>query len=140
MPRAAAVGVRGAVVRVRAYGRGGGWFGTQGERWGGDGCRVPLPWESEGPSYGFGPTAASWLPQPRLWAQLARDQQTGPDDSTLTLYQRAVRIRRARNLGGGELTWVRGCGRGAVAFTNGTLTVPANTGGDPISLLPLLSG
>src|SRR6218665_1533004 len=35
------------------------WFRTHGERYGRDGCRVPLPWESEGPSYGFGPTAAA---------------------------------------------------------------------------------
>ncbi|GAB3859556.1 hypothetical protein GCM10029963_60990 [Micromonospora andamanensis] len=30
-----------------------------------DGCRVPIPWEADAPSYGFGPTDASWLPQPR---------------------------------------------------------------------------
>lgn len=28
-----------------------------------DGCRVPIPWTTDGPSHGFGP-AGSWLPQP----------------------------------------------------------------------------
>ncbi|MET1019839.1 MAG: glycoside hydrolase family 13 protein, partial [Microterricola sp.] len=53
------------------------WFRTNGERYGRDGCRVPIPWETGGPSYGFGPTTASWLPQPAVWAQFARDQQVG---------------------------------------------------------------
>lgn len=29
-----------------------------------DGCRVPLPWQSDGPAFGFNATGASWLPQP----------------------------------------------------------------------------
>ena len=31
------------------------WFRTDGERYGRDGCRVPLPWVAAAPSYGFGP-------------------------------------------------------------------------------------
>jgi alpha-glucosidase len=30
-----------------------------------DGCRVPLPWHADRPGFGFGPTAASWLPSRR---------------------------------------------------------------------------
>ncbi|MBC7403188.1 MAG: glycoside hydrolase family 13 protein, partial [Microbacteriaceae bacterium] len=40
------------------------WFRTNGERYGRDGCRVPIPWEADAPSYGFGTSGKSWLPQP----------------------------------------------------------------------------
>ena len=42
-----------------------------------DGCRVPIPWEADAPSYGFGPADASWLPQPAVWAEYALDRQRG---------------------------------------------------------------
>jgi alpha-glucosidase len=42
--------------------------GTDGFR---DGCRVPIPWAGDSPSYGFGPGSASWLPQPPEWAGLS---------------------------------------------------------------------
>src|SRR5690606_11234713 len=53
------------------------WHRTNGERYGRDGCRVPIPWESDRPAYGFSPTGRSWLPQPDVWAELARDAQVG---------------------------------------------------------------
>src|SRR5690606_19256738 len=31
------------------------WFRTEGERYGRDGCRVPIPWEADAPGYGFSP-------------------------------------------------------------------------------------
>ena len=40
------------------------WFRTAGERYGRDGCRVPLPWTAKDPAFGFSPTGAAWLPQP----------------------------------------------------------------------------
>ncbi len=52
-----------------------------------DGCRVPIPWEADAPSYGFGPTDASWLPQPALWAEYALDRQRGVPGSTYELYR-----------------------------------------------------
>ncbi|MEO8518585.1 MAG: glycoside hydrolase family 13 protein, partial [Dermatophilaceae bacterium] len=42
-----------------------------------DGCRVPMPWEGDRPSYGFGPTGLTWLPQPASYAALAVDRQQG---------------------------------------------------------------
>ena len=53
------------------------WFRTDGERYGRDGCRVPIPWEADAPNYGFGPAGDPWLPQPAQWAELARDRQRG---------------------------------------------------------------
>ena len=62
------------------------WFRTDGERYGRDGCRVPLPWTASGPAYGFNGTGASWLPQPAEWAEYARDAEETDADSTLSLY------------------------------------------------------
>ncbi|MGP9725184.1 glycoside hydrolase family 13 protein [Corynebacterium sp. AOP40-9SA-29] len=74
---------------------------TEGERLGRDGCRVPLPWRSDAPGFGFGPDGAQapWLPQPAEFAPLAADVQRGDASSTLELYRRLLRLRRDRNLG-----------------------------------------
>ena len=66
-----------------------------------DGCRVPIPWEADAPSYGFGPTDASWLPQPAVWAEYALDRQRGVPGSTYELYRTALRLRREHGLGRG---------------------------------------
>ena len=51
-----------------------------------DGCRVPLPWTSDGPSLGFGDGGA-WLPQPEYFASFAADRQQGNSRSTLELHR-----------------------------------------------------
>jgi len=110
------------------------WFRTNGERYGRDGCRVPIPWTAEGPAYGFNDSGASWLPQPAEWAGLARDAQAGVAGSTLELYRTLLAERRARGLGAGSLEWLEGYGPDAVAFRNGNVTVVANTGSEPVAL------
>ncbi len=110
------------------------WFRTHGERYGRDGCRVPIPWTADGPSYGFNASGASWLPQPAQWAELARDVQRNRPDSTLSLYRSALTERRAHALGTGELQWVDGYGDDVVAFRNGDITVIANVGATPVPL------
>jgi alpha-glucosidase len=104
------------------------WFRTNGERYGRDGCRVPIPWTADGPSYGFNDTGASWLPQPAEWAKLARDVEATDPQSTLSLYERLLSEREARSLGAGTLDWVDGFGSDVVAFRNGGVTVIANLG------------
>ncbi|MFC0845626.1 glycoside hydrolase family 13 protein [Streptomyces noboritoensis] len=65
-----------------------------------DGCRVPLPWTAE-------PWATPWLPQPPGWAAYAADRQAGDPGSMLTLYRRALRLRRTLpGFGDGPLTWL----------------------------------
>jgi alpha-glucosidase len=110
------------------------WFRTHGERYGRDGCRVPIPWTAGGPSYGFNGSGASWLPQPTQWAALARDVQRIDPDSTLSLYRRALAERRAHALGSGELEWLDGYGDDVVAFRNGAVTVIANVGSAPVAI------
>jgi alpha-glucosidase len=110
------------------------WFRTGGERYGRDGCRVPIPWSSDDPAYGFSPTGASWLPQPAEWATLARDVQAGDEASTLSLYGSLLAARRARHLGEGSLEWLDGFEDQVLAFRNGNVTVVANTGDTPVAL------
>ena len=110
------------------------WFRTDGERYGRDGCRVPLPWNADAPAYGFNDSGASWLPQPAEWAGLARDAQAGVAGSTLELYRTLLAERRAHGLGAGSLEWLEGYGADAVAFRNGNVTVVANTGSGSVAL------
>ncbi len=77
---------------------------TGGAEKGRDGCRVPLPWTAQGPSFGFGSGDAT-LPQPAWFADLAVEVQERDPDSTLELYRAALRARRALR-GPEELTWL----------------------------------
>ncbi len=110
------------------------WFRTAGERYGRDGCRVPIPWEADAPAYGFNTTGASWLPQPTDWAPFARDSQTTDATSTLSLYVEALRLRREHGFGLGSLEWLEGYGPEVVAFRNGAVSVLTNFGEDPLEL------
>jgi alpha-glucosidase len=110
------------------------WFRTNGERYGRDGCRVPIPWESDAPAFGFNSTGESWLPQPAEWASYARDVQVGVAGSTLELYTELLRLRRENDLGMGAVEWLTGLGEAVVGFANGAITVIANTGDVPVEL------
>jgi alpha-glucosidase len=58
-----------------------------------DGCRVPLPWTADGPSFGFS-TAPAHLPQPAWFGPLSVQAQEHDSASTLTLYRQALAWRR----------------------------------------------
>ena len=108
------------------------FFRTNGERYGRDGCRVPLPWESGAPAYGFNTTGESWLPQPHSFAALARDRQVGDPRSTLELYRSLLDLRSQHGLGKGSLAWLEEFSSDVVAFANGPVTVVSNTGETPM--------
>jgi alpha-glucosidase len=65
---------------------------TAGTDKGRDGCRVPLPWAADGPSFGFGPRTAH-LPQPAWFGPLSVQVQERDPASTLMLYRDALRWR-----------------------------------------------
>jgi alpha-glucosidase len=109
------------------------WFRTNGERYGRDGCRVPLPWEADAPAFGFNDTGLSWLPQPAEWATYARDVEEVDPGSTLALYKRLLAARREHGFGTGSLVW-EDAGADAVAFRRGDVHVVANLGTEPIEL------
>ena len=58
-----------------------------------DGCRVPLPWTADGPSFGFG-TEPAHLPQPAWFGPLSVQAQEHDPASTLALYRQALSWRR----------------------------------------------
>jgi alpha-glucosidase len=110
------------------------FFRTQGERYGRDGCRVPLPWDSAEPANGFNSTGETWLPQPPEYAELARAHQSGVDGSTLELYRSLLALRAEENLGKGTVAWNEGYPDSVIAFDNGAITVISNTGSQPVEL------
>ena len=102
-----------------------------------DGCRVPLPWSAEAPSYGFGATTEPWLPQPGDWAEYAVDRQHTDPDSMLALYREALRQRRTgAGFGDGPLRWLP-APDGVLAFarTDGLVCV-VNLAAAPADLPP----
>ncbi|MEU6595043.1 glycoside hydrolase family 13 protein [Streptomyces sp. NPDC046881] len=111
------------------------WEQTGHVRKGRDGCRVPLPWTTTGPSYGFGP-GAGWLPQPASFAAYAVEAQAGAEGSTLELYRTALRLRR-KLLEGETLAWTPDTPAGVLDFarTEGWRNV-TNLGPDPVPLPP----
>jgi alpha-glucosidase len=84
------------------------WERTGHTQRGRDGCRIPMPWTREGANLGFTAEGVEpWLPIPRSWAELSVAAEADDPDSMLTLYSRALRLRRAsRALGRGALHWV----------------------------------
>ncbi|WP_265444704.1 glycoside hydrolase family 13 protein [Flexivirga meconopsidis] len=110
---------------------------TAGREKGRDGCRVPMPWEKDAASYGFGNGDRPWLPQPEAYGELAVDQQDGAPGSTLELYRRLLRVRRELDLGEGSLAAVD-LGEDVLAYdvTSGasTVRVIVNFGATPVPL------
>jgi alpha-glucosidase len=100
-----------------------------------DGCRVPVPWRSDTPAFGFSPNGRSWLPQPESWAELAPDRQVGVAGSTYELYRAALRLRRERGLGRGTLTFSNADPDVLVARNNDTVVL-ANLSPAPVPLPP----
>ncbi len=109
------------------------FFRTNGERYGRDGCRVPIPWEQDAPAFGFNTTGESWLPQPAEFAEFARGSEQGPD-STLSLYTRLLAERKARSLGSGSVEWTDDASESVLSFRNGDIQVVTNFGDEPFDI------
>ena len=106
---------------------------TNREQFGRDGCRVPLPWTAEGPSFGFG-TNGAHLPQPAWFADHAADVEAHDPASTLSLYRRALALRHDLQAAE-ELTWVETHRADVLHFArpNGWQVV-TNFGAEPYAL------
>ncbi len=109
------------------------FFRHQGTEIGRDGCRVPLPWTSAGPSFGFG-TAAPHLPQPAEFGRLSVEAESGDSDSTLTMYRRALEIRSRLREGG--LEWMETGNPQVLAFRRPNGWVSVTNFGDELYELP----
>jgi alpha-glucosidase len=109
------------------------WLRSAHTRKGRDGCRVPLPWTSNGPSFGFGEDG-SWLPQPPRWAEYAESSQDDVQGSTLELYRAALYLRRQHLVQDEQLTWLD-LGPEVIALRRGSgVSCIVNFGGDPVTL------
>lgn len=98
-----------------------------------DGCRVPLPWTAEGPSFGFGEGKAH-LPQPEWFAKYAVSEQEGREGSTLELYRKALRLRRELQTDE-ELEWVETGNQDVLHFSRpGGWETVTNFGSEPFAL------
>ena len=80
------------------------WHRSGGTLKGRDGCRVPMPWQSDGTSFGFGDNG-SWLPQPAWFGPSSARAQDGVAGSTLELYRTALHLRRRLHSGNDTLEW-----------------------------------
>lgn len=68
-----------------------------------DGCRVPLPWEKSGSSFGFG-TGGAHLPQPQWFKDFSVESEAGVIGSPLEKYREALALRRQLQ-GPEDMTW-----------------------------------
>jgi len=69
------------------------YFRTGKQELGRDGCRVPLPWENDGPSLGFSTRHETWLPQPQSWADVSVATQLNDASSTLLFFRSVLALR-----------------------------------------------
>jgi len=98
-----------------------------------DGCRVPLPWATDGPSFGFGAGAAH-LPQPAWFGPLSVEAQEHDHASTLTLYRQALGWRRTLQ-GAESLEWMPGTNGQVLDFRRpGGWRSVTNFGSRPVPL------
>lgn len=79
-----------------------------------DGCRVPLPWSSNpAGAFGFSTNDSlrpdqAWLPQSDWWGKYSVDSQDGVEGSTLSMYRKALVIRKdEQGLGDGPMEWIQ---------------------------------
>jgi alpha-glucosidase len=97
-----------------------------------DGCRVPLPWSPDGPSYGFG-ARAGHLPQPEWFGAYAVSVQEADPNSTLNLYRRALAF-RGQMFPGIDLRWVDSESPILYFDRGGGVRCMTNFGAEPVAL------
>ncbi|HEY2126213.1 MAG TPA: alpha-amylase, partial [Streptosporangiaceae bacterium] len=108
---------------------------SRGAERGRDGCRVPLPWTTDGPSFGFGAGAAH-LPQPAWFGPLSVEAHEHDSTSTLVLYRHALRWRRKLQAAE-SLEWMPGTSGQVLHFGRpGGWRSVTNFGPGPVPLPP----
>nr|WP_237744863.1 glycoside hydrolase family 13 protein [Kribbella catacumbae] len=108
------------------------YFRSKGAEKGRDGCRVPLPWTVGGLSFGFG-SGGSHLLQPTWFGSYSVEAQEGDPSSTLSLYRKALAVRRGLQTGAG-LEWIDGVEWGLHFSRPGGWQSVTNFGAAPIEL------
>jgi alpha-glucosidase len=95
-----------------------------------DGSRIPLPWRSDVPSFGFSPagSAQPWLPQPDWFGALSAEAQEADSSSTLHLYRSALSCRRSLDADA-SLEWSPTGRADVLSFRRGDVLVVTVFGG-----------
>lgn len=106
------------------------WARSGHTEYGRDGCRVPLPWTTDGPSLGFSVTGIPWLPQPTWYPRFAAQAQRADPDSVLSFYRAALRVRRQFDPAA-ALEWLESGRDEVLAFRRGRLTCVTVFDGEP---------
>ncbi|MEU6646399.1 alpha-amylase family glycosyl hydrolase [Saccharomonospora sp. NPDC046836] len=99
----------------------------------GEDPRVPIPWEGNKPPFGFSTLPGNW-PVPAEWATLTVETQLEDESSTLSLYRRALQLRREHPAcTGDEVEWY-GAPPGCFAYRRrpGGLVCALNTSAAPV--------
>ena len=107
------------------------WFRGEGKLKSRDGCRVPLPWEKTGSSFGFGP-GGSHLPQPRWYSEYSVEAQENDPSSTLNIYRQALALRK-RLYQSDRIEWLE-LGKDVLGFRRDGWISITNFGDVPIDL------
>ncbi|MEM7274498.1 MAG: glycoside hydrolase family 13 protein [Actinomycetota bacterium] len=109
------------------------WERSGHTRKGRDGCRVPLPWAKDGPSFGFG-DGQPWLPQPADWGDRSAAVQAEDPTSSHRLYRTALGLRRTWGMADEAVTMLD-LGDDVLAYRRGSgLTCVVNMGSAPVPL------
>ena len=113
------------------------WENSNHRQKGRDGCRVPIPWSTSGPSFGFG-SGPAWLPQPPAFGGLSVESQDDVSTSTLSMYRAALGLRRELFTADEDFEWLdpwAGTPNDAFAFRRGSGTLcVVNFGSTAVSL------
>jgi alpha-glucosidase len=101
-----------------------------------DGERIPMPWSGEKPPYDFSSATTTWLPMPDGWTDLTVEAQLEDPHSTLSLYRRALELRREHpGFGPDGLEWFS-APEGCLAFRRPAGLLCALNGSDTDQPMP----
>lgn len=109
------------------------WVRSEMTEKGRDGCRVPIPWERSGPSFGFG-AVAPWLPQPEFFGEISAEAQLEDPASCLQLYREAIRVRADYLASEPSFSICDEFGSDVLAYERGQVTIVVNMGTEPVEL------
>jgi alpha-glucosidase len=99
------------------------FFRTGGKQMGRDGARVPMPWSGARAPFGF-TTGKPWLPMQDSWQKFTVESELADPGSSLNLYRKALKLRREKFAGSGEITWQSTTG--LLSYKRGEITVVIN--------------
>ena len=105
------------------------WVRSGHTDFGRDGSRVPLPWRSGEPAFGF-TSGTPWLPQPDWFADFVADRQEDDPTSVLNRYRAALRARRDVDPGT-PLEWLETGRTDVLAFRRGDVVCVTVFDGPP---------